>query len=405
MKLLKNRNITDVPGFKASGIAAGIKKNGKKDLCIIYSETKAVAAAAFTTNKVKAAPIFLDMEFINNINTQAIVCNSGNANASTGKQGYDNAFTMAEATAKNLHLKPEEVLVASTGVIGVQLPMDKINAGIDKACTLLSETGGSDAAEAIMTTDTFPKKITVSTTVGGKEILISGISKGSGMIHPNMGTMLGFIVTDANISKELLTKALKESVVDSYNMVSVDGDTSTNDTVIVLANGAAGNDLIEKENADYKEFKAALHFVNVELSKLIAKDGEGATKLIEVNLYNARTIQDARICAKSIITSSLVKAAFFGSDANWGRIMCAIGYSGGEFEPDKVSIKFKNEIGEIMIAENGTGVNFDEDFAKKILQHSYVNVIVDLHDGSSDAVAWGCDLTYDYVKINGDYRS
>lgn len=405
MKLLKNKNITDVSGFKASGVPAGIKKNGRKDLCIIYSEKKAVAAAAFTTNKVKAAPVLLDMELIKNENIHAIVCNSGNANASTGKEGYNNAYIMAETTAKNLNLKAEEVLVASTGVIGVQLPMDKITAGINNACSLLSENGGNDAAEAIMTTDTFPKKVTVSAEIGGKEILLSGIAKGSGMIHPNMGTMLGFIATDANITKDLLTKALKESVVDSYNMVSVDGDTSTNDTVIVLANGAAENPLIEKEDADYAEFKAALHLLNVELSKLIAKDGEGATKLIEVNLYNGRTQQDARICAKAIITSSLVKAAFFGSDANWGRIMCAIGYSGGEFEPDKVSIAFKNEVGEIIIAENGTGVNFDEDYAKKILQHSYVNVIVDLHDGNFHAVAWGCDLTYDYVKINGDYRS
>lgn len=405
MKILENMSITDIPGFKACGIAAGIKKNGKKDLCVIYSEHSAVAAAAFTKNKVKAAPIYLDMEFIKSSNTQAIVCNAGNANASTGEVGLSNAYKMAEAIAKNLSLKTEEVLVSSTGVIGVQLPMEKVLSGIDVACNTLSADGGNDAAEAIMTTDTFPKKVSVATVIDGKEVLLSGIAKGSGMIHPNMGTMLGFVATNVSISKELLTTALKQSVEDSYNMVSVDGDTSTNDTVIVLANGAAGNAIISEEGADYETFKAALHTLNVELSKLIAKDGEGATKLIEVNLYNARTTEDAKICAKSIITSSLVKAAFFGSDANWGRIMCAIGYSGGEFEPDKVSIVFKNQVGEIQIAENGTGANFDEDFAKKILLHDYVNVIVDLHDGDKNAVAWGCDLTYDYVKINGDYRS
>lgn len=405
MKLIFGKTITDVPFFKASGISAGIKKSGKKDLCIIYSEKKAVSAATFTTNKVKAAPILLNMEYLKNSNTQAIVVNSGYANACTGEEGLKNAKAMSEIAGECLGLKPEEVFVASTGVIGVQLPMEIITAGIKNACSKISYDGGTDASEAIMTTDTFPKRVTVEAVVGEKNIILSGMAKGSGMIHPNMGTMLGFIATDVNISKELLQKALRDSVQDSYNMVSVDGDTSTNDMVVILANGTAGNDIITSEGKDYDDFKSALDLLNKELSKNIAKDGEGATKLIEVELHNARTLQDAKICAKSIITSSLVKSAFFGSDANWGRIFCAIGYSGADFNPDKVHISFKSDAGEIKIVENGTGLNFDEATAKKILDQEYVNVTVDLKDGSFNATAWGCDLTYDYVKINGSYRS
>jgi glutamate N-acetyltransferase/amino-acid N-acetyltransferase len=312
---------------------------------------------------------------------------------------------MAKTAAKWVNLSENEVRIASTGVIGMQLPMDKIIPGIEKACSAVSVRGSKDASEAIMTTDTFSKTATVETIVGGKKILISGMAKGSGMIHPNMGTMLSFLASDVNISKEMLTKALKDSIVDSYNMVSVDGDTSTNDMVIILANGAAENKMIDSENEDYKAFKEALDFLNKELAKMIAKDGEGATKLIEVTLFNGRTVHDAKLFAKSVITSSLVKTAIFGSDANWGRIMCALGYCSADFDPSNVDIWFKNSLGEVQVVSNGVGLNFDEEFAKKLLDEEYVNISIDLKDGSCNATAWGCDLTYDYVKINGSYRS
>ncbi len=309
IKILENKTITDVPFFKAAGIHCGLKRV-KKDLCVIYSEKSAVAAAVFTSNKVKAAPVLLNMKTIANENIQAIVANSGNANACTGAAGYKDAVSMAELTAKELNLTPGEVMVASTGIIGEPLKFDKITKGIKMACENLSYDGGNDAGSAIMTTDTFQKKIAIEFTLDNKKVMISAVAKGSGMIHPNMGTMLSFVVTDANISKTMLDKALKTSVVDSYNMVSVDGDTSTNDMVIVLANGAAENKLIDSEDSDYDIFKVALHFVNVELSKLIAKDGEGATKLLEVIVNNAKTLKDAKVCSKAVITSSLVKTAF-----------------------------------------------------------------------------------------------
>ncbi|HSQ88660.1 bifunctional glutamate N-acetyltransferase/amino-acid acetyltransferase ArgJ [Romboutsia sp.] len=404
MKILENKTITDVPYFKAIGIHCGVKKK-RKDLCIIYSEKKSVAAGTFTTNKVKAAPVILNMENIKSFNTQAIVVNSGNANACTGDEGLNNAYTMATTAADCLGLSPEEVLIASTGIIGVPLPMNIIIPGIKKACDSLSYTGGESAAEAIMTTDTFTKKITVEIEIDGKNILISGISKGSGMIHPNMATMLSFVVSDVNISKEMLSKALKDSVEDSYNMISVDGDTSTNDMVIAMANGSAQNSLIDNENDDFIKFKEALDFVNKELAKMIAMDGEGATKLIEVSLYNAKTVKDAKLCAKSVISSSLVKSAFFGSDANWGRILCALGYSDGEFYPEKIDIFFKNDVGTVQLVENGKGLCFNEELAKDILDQKNINITIDLKDGEYSATAWGCDLTYDYVKINGSYRS
>lgn len=405
MKILQNTTITDVPGFLASGIHSGLKKSGKKDLCIIYSNFPCTAAAVFTTNKVKAAPVLVDMEHIKSQYTRAIVANSANANACTGSSGIENAYKMAELAAKVLGIKPEEVLVASTGVIGVPLPLDIITEGIKKACLEISADGGLDAAAAIMTTDTFIKKASVEIEIDSKKILISGIAKGSGMIHPNMATMLGFIVTNASISKDMLSLALKESVSDSFNMISVDGDTSTNDMVIALANGAGGNKEITSEGDDFIKFKEALHFVNCELAKLIAKDGEGATKLLEVSIHNAGTLEDAKLMAKSVVRSSLVKAAFFGSDANWGRIMCSLGYSGGDFDPSKVSICFKNREGEIQLVKNGTGINFDEAYAKKILDEDYINITIDLNDGIYNATAWGCDLSYDYVKINGSYRT
>lgn len=405
MKVLNNAIITDVPGFLAAGIHCGIKKSGKKDLCIIYSEYPSVAAATFTTNKVKAAPILVNMEHIKSEYIRAVVVNSGVANACTGEKGIEDAYEMAQITSKKLNVKKNEVIVASTGVIGTYLPMDIIKNGIEKASSCISKDGGLDAAEAIMTTDTFIKKCTVEIEIDDKKVLISGIAKGSGMIHPNMATMLSFVVTNANISKSMLSKALKESVNDSYNMISVDGDTSTNDMVLVLANGQAGNEIIDSEDKNYIEFKKALHYVNCELSKQIAKDGEGATKLIEVCVNNAKTIEDAKILAKSVIKSSLVKAAFFGSDANWGRIICSLGYSGADFEPENVSISFKGQKDEICIVENGMGTAFDEGEAKKILDENYIRVIINLKDGEYNAKAWGCDLSYDYVKINGSYRS
>ncbi|MFT8315921.1 MAG: bifunctional glutamate N-acetyltransferase/amino-acid acetyltransferase ArgJ [Clostridium sp.] len=404
IKILENKTITDVPYFKASGIHCGLKKV-KKDLCVIYSEKKAVAAATFTKNKVKAAPILLNMKFIENENTQAIVVNSGNANACTGEDGYSNALSMAATTSKALGLSPEEVIVASTGVIGVPMPMDTITSGIGMACEALSYEGGEDAAKAIMTTDTKEKIITVEFNLGSKTAKISAMAKGSGMIHPNMGTMLSFLGTDTNISKTMLNKALKESVEDSYNMVSVDGDTSTNDMVVVLANGACENTLIDTEDENYKIFKKALHFVNVEIAKMIAGDGEGATKLIETNVYNARSLKDAKICAKAVITSSLVKAAFFGADANWGRIICALGYSGAELDVNEINIFFSNSVGKIQICQKGGNIEFDEAIAKEILEQEKITVTIDLNDGNYNATAWGCDLTYDYVKINGSYRS
>ncbi|QEK10939.1 bifunctional glutamate N-acetyltransferase/amino-acid acetyltransferase ArgJ [Crassaminicella thermophila] len=405
MKILENKTISDVPGFKAIGIHSGLKKSGKKDLCVIYSEYPAVAAATFTKNKVKAAPILLNIEHIKSENTQAIVVNSGNANACTGLEGFKNAITMAEVTAKELSLSTHEVMVGSTGIIGVPLPIDKITEGIQTACSMLNKSDGNAASEAIMTTDTFPKKITVEITIEDKPVYISGIAKGSGMIHPNMGTMLSFIVTNINITKSLLSLALKDSVENTYNMVSVDGDTSTNDMVITIANGKAKNSLIDTKNSYYVKFKEALDFVNQELAKMIAKDGEGATKLIETCVLHAKTIEDAKLCAKSVISSSLVKSALFGNDANWGRILCAIGYSNGNFEPEKVDIFFKSKIDNIQVAKNGKGISFDEALAKSILEQEYVNIIIDLKDGEYEATAWGCDLSYDYVKINGSYRT
>lgn len=402
---LGNKMITDVPGFIASGIWANLKKSGKNDLGVIFSKYKAVASGTFTQNKAAAPLIKLNKEIIDKENIQAIVVNSGNANASTGILGYNNAKEMASTTAKCLGIKAEEVIVASTGVIGVQLPMEKIVPGIEKVCALVSEEGGEEIAKAIMTTDTFPKIASAEFELDGKKVIISGIAKGSGMIHPNMATMLGFIATDANISKEMLDKAFKESVEKTYNMVSVDGDTSTNDMAVILANGAAGNNKIESEDENYTIFKEAIDAVNTQLAKLIAKDGEGATKLIEVNISNAKTLVDARKCAKAVVSSSLVKAAIFGSDANWGRIVCALGYSEADIDIDKIEIWMKSQEDEIKIAVNGVGVDFDEDLAKKILDTSSITIDVDLKDGDYNATAWGCDLTYDYVKINGAYRT
>ena len=406
MKIIENGTITNVQGFVAAGISAGFKKSGKSDLALIYSKTPAVATAVFTLNLVKAAPLVLDMEHIKNNNTQAIIINSGNANACTGQEGYNNALKTAELVAEKLGLNKSDVLVHSTGVIGVQLNMDVMNNGVESIVKELDDKSGQLAAEAIMTTDTFPKTVCVEIELNGKPVRIAGMSKGSGMIHPNMGTMLGVVVTDANIEKELLDKIFKDIVEDTYNMVSVDGDTSTNDMGVVIANSLANNDkLIVEDDENTKKFKDALEYVNKELAMLIAKDGEGATKLIEVHVKNARSIIDAKKSAKAVVISSLVKTAIFGSDANWGRILCAVGYSGAELIVDNVEIFLKSGEDIIQVAKNGAGIEFSEEYATKILKEEKVEIIINLNDGEHNAIAWGCDLSYDYVRINADYRS
>ncbi len=404
MIILKDKTITDVPGFTSSGIHSGVKKN-KKDLCVIFSEVPATSAGVFTKNKVQAAPVVLDIENIKNEKSQAIVVNSGNANACTGEQGLSNAKLMAQKTAQCLGIDEKSVLVASTGIIGLQLPIDTITSGIEKACSVLSVDGGDDSAHAIMTTDSYTKQIAVQFKIDGKEIFIGGIAKGSGMIHPNMGTMLSFITTNINIEKDTLSAMLKDSIEDSYNMISVDGDTSTNDTVLILANGLAGNKPVSKGDDSYSKFKEALDYVNKELSKMIAADGEGSTKLLEAHVFNAPSKEEAKLCAKSVITSSLVKAAFFGNNSNWGRILCALGYSGADIVPDKVDIFFKDDSDSIQIAENGVGVDFDEEKAQKIMKGGHVTITIDLKMGDFSATAWGCDLSYDYIKVNAMYKS
>lgn len=405
MKILKNASITTVKGIKAAGISCGLKKSGKKDLCLIYSEEKSIAAGAFTQNKVKAAPVILSMTNIENTNTQALIINSGNANACNGENGYKDAIKMTELVSENLNISPKEVLVQSTGIIGLPLPMDKITSGINNICTKLSKDGGNDAALAILTTDTFPKQVTVQMEIDNKTVTLSGIAKGSGMIHPNMATMLGNLFTDINISKELLKKIFKESVDNTFNMISVDGDTSTNDMCIIMANGAAKNKLIDSENEDLKIFKDALDYVNKTLAKLIAKDGEGATKLLEVSVLNGKTKKDSKLVAKSIITSNLTKCAFFGEDANWGRILCAVGYSEADFNIENIDIHLNANENSMQVVKNGAGVPFNEDHIKEILKEDEINILVDLKDGKYNAKAWGCDLSYQYVKINGSYRS
>ena len=402
--------ITAAKGFEATGIEVGIKENhsGKKDMAMIFSKTPCKVAGTFTTNRVKAAPVKWDREVVNSGNdAHVVVINSGIANACTGKEGYDYCSQIAEKAAETLKVPAESVLVASTGVIGMQLPMDKINKGIG----ILSENLGESkdyanlAAEAIMTTDTHSKQIAVEVDIAGKKVTIGGMCKGSGMIHINMCTMLGFISTDCNISKKMLQKALSETVQDTFNMVSVDGDTSTNDTVLLLANGQAGNAEITEENDDYFKFKEALVYVATYLSKQIAGDGEGATALFEVKVINAASKAQAVTLSKSIVTSSLTKAAIYGHDANWGRILCAMGYSGADFDPDKVDIYFESKAGKIKIVENGTATDYSEEEATKILSEPEVTAIADIKQGAMEATAWGCDLTYDYVKINADYRS
>ena len=400
--------VTAAKGFQAAGVEAGIKYKNRRDMALIYSTAPCTAAGTFTSNVVKAAPVVWDKKIVEESPAaRAVVVNSGIANACTGKQGTDCCAAESRCAAEALGISADSVLVASTGVIGMQLPLDRLTEGIRKLAAVKSDTleAGSDAARAIMTTDTVPKEIAVTFEISGKTVTLGGMCKGSGMIHPNMCTMLAFVTTDAAISKELLTKAVKEDVVDTFNMVSVDGDTSTNDTLLVMANGMAGNREICEEDAAYEAFKEALHYVNESLAKMMAGDGEGATALIEAKVVGAATKDDARKLGKSVICSSLTKAAIYGHDANWGRILCALGYSGVSFEPEKLELYFESKAGRILIYKDGVGADYSEEEAGRILSEPEVTILVDMKAGEESATAWGCDLTYDYVKINADYRS
>lgn len=400
--------VTAAKGFEAAATEAQIKYKNRTDMALVYSTVPCKAAGTFTTNIVKAAPVVWDKKVVDESEyVQAIIVNSGIANACTGKQGMDVCEAEAKKASEVLGIPAEAVLVASTGVIGMQIPVERITAGIEKLAGL--KTTGPDAglaaAKAIMTTDTVHKQVAVKVQIGGKEVTIGGMCKGSGMIHPNMCTMLGFVTSDVNISKEMLTKAVKESVDDTFNMVSVDGDTSTNDTLLVLANGLAGNDEIVSEGEDFDIFCQALNEINTCLAKKMAGDGEGATALFETIVVGAATKEEAKILAKSVICSSLTKAAIFGHDANWGRILCALGYSGATFDPENVDLFFMSQSGKIQIFGNGVACDYSEEEATRILSDAEVTVLVDMHMGESSATAWGCDLSYDYVKINADYRS
>lgn len=400
--------VTAPKGFQAVGIAAGIKKDGIKDMAMIYSEVPCKAAGTFTTNIVKAAPVKWDQEIVyHQPAAQAVVCNSGIANACTGVEGYGYCKETAQAAAAQLGIDENAVLVASTGVIGKQLPIDTLKAGVAAMIPQLSGSieAGTLAAQAIMTTDTVKKEVAVEVEISGKTVTIGGMCKGSGMIHPNMCTMLGFVMTDVAISKELLQEALSENIKDTFNMISVDGDTSTNDTVLLLANGMAENPVITEKNEDYHRFVGALDYVNTYLSKAIAGDGEGCTALFEVKIVGADSKEQAVTLAKSVVTSSLTKAAIYGHDANWGRILCAMGYSGAQFDPEKVDLFFESAAGKIQIIEDGVAVDYSEEEATKILSEKEVTAIADVKMGEATATAWGCDLTHEYVSINADYRS
>ena len=391
-------------GFKANGIHCGIRKNKlKKDLSLIYSEAPATTAAVYTTNLVKGAPIAVTKENIKNGISRAAICNSGNANTCNA-DGVEVARKMCEVTAKALGIDPTDVVVASTGVIGQKLDTTPIENAMDELVSGLGDKS-ADAADGIMTTDTVRKEIALSFEVGGVTCKIGGIAKGSGMIHPNMATMLVFITSDVKISSDMLSKALKNDIKNTFNMVSVDGDTSTNDMVTVMANGMAGNKEITDEGEDYEVFAKALNTVTVYLCKMIASDGEGASRMLECKVTKAKSDLTAKTVAKSVICSSLVKAAMFGADANWGRILCAAGYSGADIDVNLIDVKFKSIYGEVEVCKNGAGVDFSEEEAKKVLSEKEIEILVCLNDGDQEAVAWGCDLTYDYVKINGDYRT
>lgn len=400
--------VTAAKGFFAAGTAANIKYKDKMDMALIYSEAPCRVAGTFTTNVVKAAPVLWDREIVDHSPcARAVIVNAGIANACTGKQGMDYCREEAQTAAKLLDIPENSVLVGSTGVIGMQLPMDRINEGIKKLAAAKDNTleAGTTASRAIMTTDTVNKEIAVEIELDGKTVTLGAMSKGSGMIHPNMCTMLAYLTTDAAISKELLQEALSASIVDSYNMISVDGDTSTNDTCLALANGLAGNEEITQKGESYDKFCEALDFINRFLARKMAGDGEGATALFETTVVNAATKQEARILAKSVIGSNLCKAAIYGHDANFGRFLCALGYSGVKFDPEKVELYFQSSAGKLLIYKDGTAADYSEEKATQILSQPEVTVLVDMKMGTETATAWGCDLTYDYVKINADYRS
>ncbi len=400
--------VTAAKGFKAAGVAAGIKYTGRKDMAMIFSEKPCAVAGMFTSNVVKAAPVRFDMAIVKDSPyVQAVVVNSGIANAATGEKGMKACRDTAKAAADALNIPADAVLIGSTGVIGEQIPMDRIIPGVSALAKELSDTreAAGNAEAAIMTTDTVPKEIAVKTVIGGKTVTIGGMSKGSGMIHPNMCTMLAYICTDCSISKEMLDRAAHADIPDTFNMITVDGDTSTNDTYLVMANGLAENPKIESEGEDFDAFMEALHYVNVYLARNMAKDGEGATALFEVKVIHADTKDNAKTLARSVAGSSLCKAAIFGHDSNFGRFLCAMGYSGAGFDPEKVSLEFESRAGRICVFEKGMKTAYSEDEATAILSEDEVTVIADMDEGDAEATAWGCDLSYDYVKINADYRS
>ncbi len=404
MKLVSG-GVCAAKGFYANGVHCGIRKNRtKRDIALIYSEVKAAAAAVYTTNLVKGAPLLVTKNHIADGYAQAIICNSGNANTCNAN-GIEIAEQTADLLAKKLGISANDIVVASTGVIGQPMSIEPFERGISPLAVGLNKDGSDAAAEGIMTTDTVKKEIAIEFEIGGKTCHIGGIAKGSGMIHPNMATMLVFITSDVKISPEMLQKALSSDIKNTFNMLSVDGDTSTNDMVVVLANGMAENEEIVCEGEDFAVFMKALNTLTVNLCREIAGDGEGATKLLECNVVGGDTEENAKTVAKSVICSSLLKAAMFGADANWGRVLCAIGYSGACVDVNKIDVSFKSAKGEILVCKNGAGVDFSEDIAKEILLEKEIDINVNLNSGDFSATAWGCDLTYDYVKINGDYRT
>ncbi len=404
MKFIEG-GVTAAKGFLATGIHCGIRKNrSKRDLALIYSTTLCTASAVYTTNLVKGAPLLVTKEHLKDGHAQAVICNSGNANTCNWN-GAQIAEETCEILAKELNIPSNNIVVASTGVIGQLMDIEPFKVGIPPLVKALNENGSDEAAEGIMTTDTIKKEVAVEFEIGGKTCKMGGIAKGSGMIHPNMATMLVFITSDVAISSEMLDKALKNDIKNTFNMVSVDGDTSTNDMVTVLANGQAGNRVIDKDDEDFKTFMKALNTLTISLCRKIAGDGEGATKLLECVVTCASSEEIAKVVAKSVITSSLTKAAMFGADANWGRVLCAIGYSGANVDVNKIDVSFKSVKGTIEVCKNGAGIDFSEEIAKEILLEKEIDILVNLNSGYEKATAWGCDLTYDYVRINGDYRT
>lgn len=400
--------VTAAQGFEAASCEANIKYSGRTDMAMVFSKEPCECAGTFTSNVVKAACVQWDMQIVESGKPlHAVVINSGIANACTGKEGFDACEASARAVEDSLKVPYDSVAVASTGVIGMQLPVDKLVKGINAMSKTLDDSlgAGTAASKAIMTTDTVNKEVAVSFMAGGKKVTLGGMSKGSGMIHPNMCTMLAFITTDLSIDKVLMQEALCEVVADTFNMITVDGDTSTNDSLILMANGLAGNDKITAKNEDYKSFKEALFFVCRFLARKMASDGEGATKLFEAKVVNAKSKEDARTLSRAIVGSNLSKAAIYGCDANFGRFLCAMGYSGAQFDQNDVELFFESRAGRLQVFDRGTPIDFDEDFAVKIMKEDEVTVFVDMHEGEAEAAAWGCDLTYDYVKINADYRS